>query len=63
MQFKRNGMSMKTQREVQGNYQTCYPRPEIYIQSALNNSNETHTFICLGRSGNAKNALKFKYVI
>ena len=25
--------------------------PEIYIQSAPNNSNETHTFMCLGRSG------------
>ena len=26
--------------------------PEIYIQSAPNNSNETHSFICLGRAGN-----------
>ena len=25
--------------------------PEIYIQSAPNNSNETHTFMCLGRAG------------
>ena len=24
---------------------------EIYIQSAPNNSNETHTFMCLGRAG------------
>ena len=24
---------------------------EIYIQSARNNSNETHTFMCLGRAG------------
>ena len=27
------------------------PSPEIYIQSALNNSNETYIFICLGRAG------------
>ena len=26
-------------------------RPEIYIQSAPNNSNETYTFMCLGRAG------------
>ena len=24
---------------------------EIYIQSAPNNSNESHTFMCLGRAG------------
>ena len=33
---------------------------EIYIQSATNNSNETYTFMSLGRSGCAKTALKFK---
>ena len=26
-------------------------QPEIYIQSAPNNSNETHTFMCPGRAG------------
>ena len=36
-------------------------RPEIYILSAPNNSNETHTFMCLGRI--AKTALEFKYEI
>ena len=25
--------------------------PEIYIESAPNNSNETHAFVCLGRAG------------
>ena len=34
--------------------------PEIYIQSAPNNLNESYTFIGLGR---AKTALKFKYEI
>ena len=41
-------------------------RPEIYIQSAPNNSNETYTSVCLGRPGrygSAKTALKFKYEI
>ena len=33
------------------------PLPEIYIQSAPNNSNETNTL------GNTKTALKFKYEI
>ena len=39
---------------------------EIYIQSAPNNSNESYTFIGLGRGGRfgrAKIALKFKYDI
>ena len=27
------------------------PKPEIYIQSAPNNSNETYTLMCLGRTG------------
>ena len=26
-------------------------RAKLYIPSTLNNSNETHTFICLGRAG------------
>ena len=25
--------------------------PKLYIPSTLNNSNETHTFMCLGRAG------------
>ena len=29
----------------------AYRKPEIYIQSALNNSNETYTFMCLCRAG------------
>ena len=40
--------------------------PEIYIYSAPNKSNETYTFMCLGRAGrlgSAKTALKFKYEI
>ena len=28
-----------------------YLDPEIYIQSASNNSNETFTLMCLGRTG------------
>ena len=40
--------------------------PEIYIQSAPNNSNETHT-LCVWAEravlGSAKTALKFKYKI
>ena len=39
------------------------PTSEIYIWSAPNNSNETYTFMCLGRAGSAKTALKFKYEI
>ena len=27
------------------------PYPKLYIPSTLNNSNETHTFMCLGRAG------------
>ena len=44
---------------------TC--QSKIYIQSAPNNLNETHTFMCLGRAGRFghgnKTALKFKYEI
>ena len=39
---------------------------DIHIQSAPNNSNETYTFMCLGRAavlGSTKTALKFKYEI
>ena len=39
---------------------------EIYIQSAPNNSNETYTFMGLGRAGRfgrAKTALELKYEI
>ena len=41
-------------------------QPEIYIKSAPNNSNETYTFMFLGRAGvmgSAKTAIKFKYEI
>ena len=41
--------------------------PEIYIKSAPNNSNETHTFMCVLAEtavlGGTKTALKFKYEI
>ena len=59
----------------ESHYPSC-PRPEIYIQSAPNNSNETHTFMCLGLIsihtvvwaepailGSTKTAVKFKYEI
>ena len=41
-------------------------KPEIYIESAPNNSNETYTFMCLGELDvlvSAKTTLKFKYEI
>ena len=31
--------------------QICNQEPEIYIQSTPNNSNETYTFMGLGRGG------------
>ena len=31
--------------------QSLNAQPEIYIKSAPNNLNETHTFMCLGRAG------------
>ena len=37
---------------------TLSPHPEIYIQSAPNNSNETYTFMCLGRAGPSWGVLK-----
>jgi hypothetical protein len=42
------------------------PYPKLYTPSTPNNSNETHTFMCLGRTGqvgSAKTALKFIYKI
>ena len=30
---------------------TFEPVPKLYTPSTLNNSNETHTFMCLGRAG------------
>ena len=39
---------------------------KLYIPSTPNNSNETHTFMCLGRTGHlgsAKTALNFIYKI
>ena len=39
---------------------------KLYIPSTPNNSNETHTFMCLGRTGrfgHAKTALKLIYKI
>ena len=29
----------------------CNHEPKLYIPSTPNNSNETHTFMCLGRTG------------
>ena len=39
---------------------------KLYIPSTPNNSNATHTFMCLGRAGrfgHTKTALKFKHEI
>ena len=33
------------------NSQLFNPKPKLYIPSTPNNSNETHTFMCLGRTG------------
>ena len=45
---------------LSSSFTTLALNPEIYIQSAPNNSNETYTFMGLGR---AKTALKLKYEI
>ena len=35
----------------EGDIDMLWPQAKLYIPSTPNNSNETHTFMCLGRTG------------
>ena len=60
---------MKIKEDVKGkinSWKAIDLESEIQIQSALNNSNETYTFMCLAEpavSGSAITVLKFRYEI
>ena len=50
--YKNKEKWLKSCDKVSQDYQFRHAfRPEIYIQSAPNNSNETYTFMCLGEAG------------